>query len=70
MTNKMHTVTWSADGVLTVDSAGDCVEVQPTDYEFNLRGILAAKLLCWHRLTEAEAQNIVQVFEAAGGSSK
>ena len=29
MTNKMHSVTWSADGVLTIDGAQDCVEVQP-----------------------------------------
>ena len=29
MTNEKHTVTWSADGVLTIDGAQDCVEVQP-----------------------------------------
>jgi hypothetical protein len=33
--------------------------------EFQLRGFLASKLLCWHRLTEAEAQNLVQLFQAS-----
>lgn len=34
------------------------------DFKFNLRGFLASELLCWHRLTEAEAQDIVRVFVA------
>ena len=34
MTNEMHSVTWSADGVLTIDSAQDCVEVQPALQSF------------------------------------
>lgn len=28
--------------------------------EFDLRGVLATKLTCWHRLTEEEAQNLME----------
>jgi len=31
--------------------------------DFDMRGVLASKLLCWHRLTEAEAQDLVCFFE-------
>ena len=39
MTNKMHSVSWSADGVLTIDSAQDCVEVQPAEPGMSLAAI-------------------------------
>ena len=32
--------------------------------ERDLRGLLASTLLCWHRLTKAETQNVLQVFES------
>lgn len=31
--------------------------------EFDMRGVLASNLLCWHRLTEAEAQDLICFFE-------
>ena len=31
--------------------------------DFDMRGVLASKLLCWHRLTEAEAQDLVCFFQ-------
>lgn len=30
---------------------------------FDMRGVLASNLLCWHRLTEAEAQDLTCFFE-------
>jgi len=31
--------------------------------DFDMRGVLASNLLCWKRLTEAEAQDLVCFFE-------
>lgn len=31
--------------------------------DFDMRGVLASRLLCWHRLTEAEAQDLICFFE-------
>ena len=31
--------------------------------DFDMRGVLASNLLCWNRLTEAEAQDLVCFFE-------
>ena len=31
--------------------------------DFDMRGVLASNLLCWHRLTDAEAQNLICFFE-------
>lgn len=31
--------------------------------DFDMRGVLASNLMCWHRLTEAEAQDLICFFE-------
>ena len=31
--------------------------------DFNLRGVLASKLLCWHRLTGDEVDNLIAFFK-------
>lgn len=38
------------------------VGIQEARTDFDVRGILAAKLKCWHRLTEAESDELVKLF--------
>jgi hypothetical protein len=49
---------------ITPDPAA--LPVQPaTQDDFDLRGLLASKLSCWHRLTELEAENLLDFVRAA-----
>ena len=32
--------------------------------DFDLRGVLASNLLCWHRLTSDEVDNLIAFFKA------
>ena len=46
---------------LEADAKAQQVTVPASD--FDMRGVLASNLLCWHRLTEAEAQDLICFFE-------
>lgn len=37
-----------------------------SDAEFDLRGLLASKLTCWHRLTAAEVDNLLLFAQSYG----
>lgn len=41
----------------------DCTRVDPSKEQFDIRGKLAARLSCWHRLTESESDELVKLFE-------
>ena len=60
-----------ADGVQSnvtdaINKAAESVEISDMA-DFKLRGMLAAKLECWHRLTESEAKQLVNLVAFING---